>query len=234
MNGEPPLTLEPRDPRRPRRLGGWAMLAGVALAGALGLALGLAMQPQLISDLMPKGGAPSPAAEETGPAKGMDIVMAEPPPEAPLPQRPPLETMGPDLAIYDPPGVAEAPQPPIPPEPMTAPVAQIPRHAPMPPLARAAPEATLATRRPRFDCRDAGSLAEELVCTDAVLIAADRQLNRAYDRALRAGAPEDELAADQDEWMASREDAALRSPRALARLYDQRIAELNAWADEGR
>ena len=68
----------------------------------------------------------------------------------------------------------------------------------------------------------------------AMLIAADRQLNRAYDRALRAGVPASELAADQDQWMASREDAALRSPRALARLYDQRIAELNAWADEGR
>ena len=28
-----------------------------------------------------------------------------------------------------------------------------------------------------------------------------------------------------------REDAALRSPRALARLYDQRIDDLNAIAD---
>ena len=116
-------------------------------------------------------------------------------------------------------------------------MAQVPPFAPMAPSARVAPQppdpAWRGGRRPGFDCRDAGSLAEELVCADAVLSAADRQLGRAYDRALRAGVPADELAADQDDWMASREDAALRSPRALGRLYDQRIEALNAMADQG-
>lgn len=235
---DPPLRLEPRTDRAPRRpLGGKALIAGVAVAALLGVAVGAVMRPQLVTDLIAPPMQPHQPATATAEGQGMDIVMGEPPPEAPLPPRPPLETMGPDLAAgaaYDPPGLAEAPEPPWPPDAPQAPAAQIPRHAPMAPIARPAPEAPLATRRPYFDCRDAGSLAEELVCTDAVLAAADRQLSRAYDRALRAGVPESELAANQDEWLASREDAALRSPRALARLYDQRIAELNAWADEGR
>ncbi len=47
LDGEPPLTLEPRDPPPPprRRIGGKALLAGVALAGALGIGLGLAARP---------------------------------------------------------------------------------------------------------------------------------------------------------------------------------------------
>lgn len=229
-NGERPLTLEPRNEHRPpRRLGGKALLAGVAGACVLGLGLGLAARPELITDIVAP--AMQPRAQTERPQ--MDIVMSEPAPEAPLPPRPPLETMDPDLA-FDPPGVAEAPEPPIPPDAPFAPMAAVPQHAPMAPIARPAPEPPLATRRPHFDCRDAGSLAEELVCADAVLAAADRQLSRAYDRALRAGVPSEALQAEQEDWLASREDAALRSPRALGRLYDQRIDELNARADEGR
>lgn len=223
---EPPLTLEPQPGRSPRRLRGGAVLIGLAAAGALGLAIGLALRPQLVTDMIAPDMQPRP--ETAG--RGMDIVMGEPAPDAPLPPRPPLETMDED------PYAPTAPEPPIPPTAPMAPVAQVPPAPPFAPIARVAPQAPdpawRGGRRPGFDCRDAGSLAEELVCADAVLAAADRQMGRAYDRALRAGVPAEELSADQDDWMATREDFALQSPRALARLYDQRIATLNALADE--
>jgi uncharacterized protein YecT (DUF1311 family) len=80
----------------------------------------------------------------------------------------------------------------------------------------------------------AGGRAAEIVCSDPEFAAADRDLNRAYRRALRSGAvaPED-LRADQREWLSLREDAARRSPRALADVYDQRIDELNRIAEDG-
>jgi len=84
------------------------------------------------------------------------------------------------------------------------------------------------------DCADTRSLADEMTCSDPGLTAADRQMVRAFRRAVRAGAPYGQLRAEQNDWMAMREDAALRSPRALARLYDQRIDDLNALADGGR
>ena len=40
----------------------------------------------------------------------------------------------------------------------------------------------------------------------------------------------DLLQAEQNNWMAIREEAARRSPRAVAALYDQRIEQLNAMA----
>jgi hypothetical protein len=79
-------------------------------------------------------------------------------------------------------------------------------------------------------CQD-GSAADQLVCGDLRLTSADRQMNRAYERALRSGVPPRELRAEQDDWMEIREDAAERSPRALASVYEQRIGELNALAD---
>ncbi|HEY9235611.1 MAG TPA: hypothetical protein VIP08_11320, partial [Phenylobacterium sp.] len=99
--------------------------------------------------------------------------------------------------------------------------------APRPPVAREPAQAI----RPSFDCRRAESLAEELICTDAVLAAADRHMARAFDRAVRSGVPLRQLQAEQRDFMAMREDAAQRSPQALASLYDQRIADLNAMAD---
>ncbi|WP_374534206.1 hypothetical protein, partial [Phenylobacterium sp.] len=87
---------------------------------------------------------------------------------------------------------------------------------------------------PTVDCAAPRSLADEMTCADPALAAADRQMARAFRRAVRAGAPYGELRAEQNDFMAMREDAALRSPRALARLYDQRIDDLNAIADGGR
>ena len=232
LDGEPPLTLEPRDPPPPprRRIGGKALLAGVALAGVLGIGLGLAARPQLITDLAartPMAPVAKPAAQ---PERHMDIVMAELPPAAPSPPAPPLETLPPDMVEAPPPGVA-----PMPAEPAPAPIPRPAPAAPRAPQAASAPQAPIAPdptwgERPSFDCRNAASLAEEMVCTDAVLAAADRHMARAYRRAERSGAPIEALREDQDDWLAYREEAALRSPRAVAAAYDRRIGELEAIA----
>jgi uncharacterized protein len=73
-----------------------------------------------------------------------------------------------------------------------------------------------------------------MVCADPELAAADRRLNRAYERAIQAGVPRRYLRAEQDDWLSIREQAARRSPRAVANIYDQRIAELNDMAVEAQ
>ena len=70
-------------------------------------------------------------------------------------------------------------------------------------------------------------MAEDMVCEDDRLSAADRRLNAAYRAALASGAmPRDQLRAEQQDWLAVREDAARRSIRAVDSVYRQRIAEL--------
>lgn len=221
-----PLTLERNEPPPPPRpkLGRSAVIGGVAAACVLGLGLGLAAKPELI------GRGPEPAPMQPRPATAVgqiDVVMAEPPPAPPIPERPPLETMSPEL-------IAAAPKPPPPPEPEPQPQ---PEPSPPPSALDSAVDADvrapdpIRTTRPSFDCRRARSLAEDMVCSEPVLAAADRQLARAYQRALRLGVPYGLLRDEQDAWLEAREDAAHRSPRALAAIYDQRIEELNAMAD---
>jgi uncharacterized protein YecT (DUF1311 family) len=237
FDDEPPLRMEraERPPPR-RRLSRKALLGGVAGACVLGLAFGLMARPQLITDRLPAKPAPSGAAQ-----RQLELEMAPPPPEPKLAERPALETLSPEtieagqrsFAPPEPQPLDELPPAPEPPQPPPAPEA---RWAPEPPWAREAPQAPVAREpqmvwRPSFDCRQAQSLAEELICTDAVLAAADRHMARAFDRAVRSGVPLRQLQAEQRDFMAMREDAARRSPRALASLYDQRIADLNAMAD---
>ena len=244
FDDEPPLTIE-RPDRRPerrsgRRLNRKALLVGVAGACALGLAFGLMARPQLITDRP----APEPMEPTARTAeRQLELEMAEPPPEPKLAERAPLETLSPETIeaakassppqIAEPPPVLEPAEPPPAPEAPRAPEApwaQEPpwaREAPPAPIAREPPRAT----RPSFDCRRAQSLAEEMICEDAVLAAADRHMARAFERAVRSGVPLRQLQAEQRDFMAMREDAARRAPRALASLYDQRIYELNAVAD---
>lgn len=226
FDDEPPLTMERADRSPPRRLNRKALLAGVAGACVLGLAFGLMAQPQLITDRLVAKPAHSGAAP-----RQLELEMAEPPPQPKLAERPPLETLSPETVEAGERSFAP-PEPPLdvlPPPPE-------PAEPPHPPWAREAPQAPVAPEppqfaRPSFDCRQAQSLAEELICTDAVLAAADRHMARAFDRAVRSGVPLRQLQAEQRDFMAMREDAARRSPRALASLYDQRIADLNAMAD---
>jgi uncharacterized protein YecT (DUF1311 family) len=162
-----------------------------------------------------------------------------------------LEVLSPDVAAANRqparPSLTQAlglaPPPPLPalPEPQ---VETSPRVAalttPAPRLGTQPPEATsagpapgsLSQARAGFDCAGASGLAEQMVCSDPDLAAADREMSRAYRRALRAEGSSGALRADQRDWLGIREDAAHRSRRALAQVYQQRIDELNAAADE--
>jgi uncharacterized protein YecT (DUF1311 family) len=112
-----------------------------------------------------------------------------------------------------------------------------------PDLARTAPRMAAApphidprpAASPEPDCSMAGSVAEQLVCEDPALSRADQRLHQAYARALQSGAlPRRELRNEQLDWLAARESAARRSPFEVRSLYEQRIDELNALADDGR
>lgn len=82
-------------------------------------------------------------------------------------------------------------------------------------------------------CADAASYAEEMVCAEPRLAAADRRLREAYDRALDAGASPRRLDRQQGRWLHAREEAAREGPRALAWVYEARITELEDMAAYG-
>ena len=188
--------------------------AGVAAAVALGLALGFLSKPHLAQPT-----TPTPMRAVTPSAGGtLPVEVNAPAPPPPVRSAGKLEVLPPDLA-------RSAPRPLV--APMAPPAPAIvdaqPRYdAPAPQLAAGDPA-----------CAGARSRAAQMVCNDPDLADADRELNRAYRRALRAGAYPDQLRADQRDWLAIREDAARHSPRAVASVYEQRIDELNRIADEG-
>ena len=86
--------------------------------------------------------------------------------------------------------------------------------------------------RPSFDCHDAQTPSQRMVCSDPRLAAADRRMSRAYAAALAAGGPHDQLDAEQADWLAIREDAARYSSRAVLNVYQQRTRELEAMVAE--
>jgi hypothetical protein len=80
---------------------------------------------------------------------------------------------------------------------------------------------------PAFDCSQAWTRAEHLVCADAVLSLMDRQLARAYaDARLRAADPL-VLQREEDDWRRRVRDACDSIP-CIERAYDRRTAELDA------
>ena len=89
-----------------------------------------------------------------------------------------------------------------------------------------------APPQPSFDCRFARTPAQRMVCEDPELAAADRRLSQAYRAAVAAGAPEGVLRDEQQDWLNLREDAAQRSRRAVADVYEQRIGDLERQLDE--
>lgn len=219
---------EPRQPDPPPRRR-WPLILGVGAAAAivLGVGAGLLMRPHI--DNADVAGSPAPR---------VPIEVAKPPPPEPLHSAGKLEVLSPDQAAA---ARAQAPQAPAaepaagaaPPQPAYTPPAP-------PPLPRVAGGAPLAVPPPRGQGFVAGgpcatgSPAEQLVCADPRLAEADRELNLAYRRALTAGVPPGFLRSEQRDWLGVREDAARRSPRAVARVYAQRIDELNAMADDAR
>ncbi|HEV7386509.1 MAG TPA: lysozyme inhibitor LprI family protein [Phenylobacterium sp.] len=212
--------------RRPRA---WPMsrtvAVGVGGAVVLGLLLGVWAKPNL-----GRSGPAAPmravtATEDNTPAR-MDIEVNAVPP-------PPIVKSAGRLDVL-PPGAAQAASRPapflagLPAEPPQS-VPASPRPVQVgDPAPLAAPQIAATD-----GCQAARGRAAQMVCADPDLSAADRELNQAYRRALRAGVSPDQLRQEQRDWLAIREDAASRSPRAVASVYDQRIDELNQIADEG-
>jgi uncharacterized protein len=133
-----------------------------------------------------------------------------------------LEVLPPDLARLAAPQAA-LPQPTLPQ------AAAPPTLETSPPMAADPPPAPAI--RASFDCVTARPGAEQAVCADPGLAAADRRLAQAWRRAMASGADPMELRQEQRDWLAIREDAATRSRRALAQVYAQRTAELDQLAD---
>ena len=79
---------------------------------------------------------------------------------------------------------------------------------------------------PSFNCRFKQTRAEQMICENPDLAAADRRLNDAYEQAIASGVPRRALRQEQDRWLWIRDEAANNSPRAVAQVYAQRIAEL--------
>lgn len=90
-------------------------------------------------------------------------------------------------------------------------------------------------RPPRADadCSYARTRAERMVCGDPELAAMDRDLARAYDRALVNGASRRVLRRDQRDWLSARERAARQSGDAVYDVYVRRIGELENMTDGG-
>jgi uncharacterized protein YecT (DUF1311 family) len=196
---------------------------GVAGALALGLLFGLWAKPNL-------GGAETAAPMQpvtAAQAAKMDVEVAPPVPPSPVPRATgKLEVLPPRAAaasqvVASQVAMAAAPVAPAAPRPVNLDARLT--ALPLPPQIAASETA----------CANAGGRAAQMVCADPDLADADRELNRAYRRALRSGAPTDQLRDEQRDWLAIREEAARRSPRAVARIYEQRIDELNQIADEG-
>jgi uncharacterized protein YecT (DUF1311 family) len=228
------------------------LIGGVAAAAVLGIALGFLARPSLNTGeatlSQPMRSAPAASAPAATPEVGQVQIQVNPPPPTPaLHSAGRLEVLPPDLVRaarqsaggYGPvqpatpaPRLVETPAPPqlavVTPPPAV-------RYTPPPAVVEAPPTPALQSPPPlraSFDCAAARAGAEQMVCSDPQLAAADRQLARAFRRALDSGVPPAELRADQRDWLSVREDAARHSPRAVASIYDQRIEELNRIADD--
>ena len=79
---------------------------------------------------------------------------------------------------------------------------------------------------PAPTCATAQTLADELVCADPALAAADQRLALVWREAIAAGVPAWRLRRGQERWLAQREDAAYEQPQALPELYRSRIDAL--------
>ncbi len=226
----------------PRRLRAWPGVAiGLVLVGAIASGVGLTRlsrhapsadqeeasvvpRLQVVRSPLP---TPAPAQAEPlaanlPPPNTLPAGVASQPPIQAALASPPVPAPPPALALQDTPRRREAPAPLSPAEP-----------APLPPI-RAAPPAVMADARTLpGPCESLRSYAEQLVCSDPQFSAADHRLRRAFSAALRSGVPEDELRADQEEWLRVRESAARASRGALMAVYHQRIDELESAAAEG-
>ena len=221
-----------------RRTGRWA---GPAAVATLGVALAVAAGIYMGRDPSPTpANAPQPPPAATG-EPGMSVEVASvaetlTPPRTPA-RTEKLEVLPPvseRLAAAAPANPRLAPEPAAPPRPAEAVAAAAPASEPLPESPRMFPHippardavAVAPSPPPWFECRDAPTLAMSMVCADRGLATLDRRMKQAYVAALDAGAAEDALRADQDDWLAVREEAAHVSRQAVADIYRQRIGEL--------
>lgn len=192
---------------------------GLLVAGALaaGIAIGIWFAPSL---------RPADTVASLEPTAPLVTRLTEAPTPAPIEIPPVAAKPAPpeQLAVRTVPArsISKAP-----PKPRVAP-------PPKPKPIKTASTAKSASRSTRAadGCKTSGSRAQMTICADASIAAADQDMRRAYQRALRSGASAAALRAQQDDWLALREEAARRSPSDLAAAYEERIADLNAIADE--
>lgn len=214
---EPDLQLTQETVTTPRRRAYVLPVVGAALLCLAGLGLGFAARPKLAAISAP-GPAPMQPAPQLAAAQAdpqMQVTVSPPTPAPAAPRGGRLEVLPPDQRFAAARTVVAAPAP---------------RLLPVGPVA-AKPVAVDASAVERTEaCQGASTAAEVMVCNDPDLARADRRLNRAYRAAARSGVPLGQLRAEQDDWLEIREDAAERSPRAVAQVYDQRIEELEAMA----
>lgn len=203
---------------RPRR---WRtrLLMGGVVALPLGALLGYLAQPDFGA---PQRAMPAAAA----PRMPLMLEVRRSDPVAPVAGAATVRGVDTPPEIGSNPGLPPPP-PPLPPALRSSP-------AVAPPIARADPDASATGSvlgpgpgaGPSFNCRYARSGAEQMVCREPQLAAADRRLNDAFEQAIAAGAPRRMLRLEQDDWLQIREDAARMSPRAVGQIYEQRIGEL--------
>ena len=192
------------------------VIASVAGLCALGLALGLTVRSPLVDKAPAKVAASAPLAAKAAPVRVAAIVAAKAPPaaSAPVAQAAPHHAV---TRIAAPTRLAKA----------TLHHAPAARPAAERRVAQAAPSHRAA--EPRREPADCGqSRADAMVCGDSALAAADRRLGQALRAAVLAGAPIEQLHAQQDDWRNRREIAAHMSRDAVARAYEERIDELKA------
>ena len=190
----------------------------LSVAGALGLGMGIGvwMSP-LLGDSNP---FLAPRAE-TAPL-AMSVIL----PSTTAPATPDVAPAAVE-SLPEEPAISEAAAAPAIPEP-TARAADPPRRVKVAAVRAKAPTPT----RTAGGCSPDGSRAKVTLCADPGIAAADHDMERAFQRALRSGAPVKVLRADQDAWLNLREKAARRSPGDLAEAYAQRVSDLNALADD--
>ncbi len=224
------LRLQPSDPDpvSPAPRGGRRGLILAGSAGACLLALALALGAGLAS----RQGEPPSGPVEFGPR--MKVVVA---PERPVALAPAVKASE-RLEVLSPAALAVAPSPaavspsaeaPRLASAAPAPVRIMPVPAPPPREIASDPPAQSGGRQAAH-CDAPRSRAEDVVCADPELLAADRRMARAFRAAARSGVDVRQLRDEQNDWLDIREDAAGRSPRAVAQIYDQRIEELEAMA----
>ncbi len=209
-----------------------SMWAGIAAAGVLIVAGAGGVALLRLANF---GVAPTGDDQESAVVPRVQVIRAAQQPAPPIPppaaNTPPANllpaNLSPDVQALDAPKVALRPSAGLPAAPAEPSARTVPRLA----VTQPAPLPLPAAPEPRAEagaCGNLRSVAQQVVCGDPQLSAADRRMARAYALALSSGAPEEDLRADQDDWLRIREDAARYSRRALMNVYRQRIDELEA------